>query len=716
MNQRKNYVASVVERKRIRNLCISASVLAIVAASPALAQTTVLTPTSSNYDLLTHAGTDQYVEVSSGSDAYLMRGDSNGYSNSGNPVVPVPAGGVGILYSKGGNWQNGIGSTGSSGTDLGWFYVPNNAPIIKVDSGATLTVAGKEITGSDEEFYFYSMFQGAGGEVRFGEGKWTLWGPYSLTNVTLLNNAHVRSGGGYEPWGGCCSGHTSAPNTVSGWLAGASTSILDVNAGSLTVNGVATAAHAFTGVVNVNSGGTFTVGDSTHASAVFGDPTGNTAQININGGALSGYGTIDGNLASGGVIQPGGVSGVPGGLTVNGNLTLQNASILKTSMTTSGTSGLTVNGNMVAAGEMDIDIASGSYGNGVFPLLAVNGGTITGSFNRVLTTGSVGDVITGLMQTSSGFTIVTEKGTSPQVFSHVVYANRMALTNFVGSLYDAMAMTPVTGAKVDTWITPIGEIENISRDGLGYDQKTYGLSAGAMHRFESHGGVVGVAVSYRRGDMAVKNVPDTARTNAFDFAVYGGADVDELRFEGSAFYNILSADTTRPMGAFGTPKASQDGYVYGFSGQISHTMFRSLLTPYVRGMYARNHLEAASETGSLQFDLMHRAINANTFLVDLGLRAHVLNPEPGRRIKVDAGLAWRYDLSDPGETAHIGFANFVSGDNTYFWRGDSKHAAVADVDVSGQVTDRLEIYGRLGGTRPRPRRAGERSAGVTSRC
>lgn len=701
--------------RRFGMLLGGASVLALGLVAPAMAQTTVLTSASANYDLLTHAGTDQTVEVSSGTHAYMMLGDSHGYANSGNPSATVPAGGVAVLYSQGGFWQNGIGSSGSSGSGsgLGWYFVPNNAPQIKVDSGATLTVSGKETLGSAPEFYFWSMFKGNGGEVQFGEGKWTIWGLNNLTNLTLLGNARLRSGGIFEPWGCCGDGSIT---TVDGWLAGASTSILEVNGSSFTVNGVTDSAHAFTGTLNVRPGGTLVVGDAAHPNAVLGDPAGKTAQINITG-TVAGYGTIDGNVTngsatSGGTIRPGGTAGVNGGLTINGNLTLTNNSILETSMSPTGVNGLVVNGNMIAGGEMDVTIASGNYGNGVFPLLAVNGGTITGSFSRVHTFGSTGDVVTGLLQTPEGFTIVTEKGSAGQVYPHVVYANRMALTNFVGSLYDAMAMTPASGAKVDTWITPIGEIENVSRSGQGYEQTSYGISAGAMHRFERHGGVVGAAVSYRRGDMTVKGVADTARTNAFDFAVYGGADVNELRFEGSAFYNILSADTKRPMGIYGSPKASQNGYSYGVSGQVSHSMFRSLLTPYVRGMYVRNHLEAAKETGSQQFALQHDALNVNTFIVDVGLRAHLLNPVPGRRIKVDAGLAWRYDLSDPGETANVSFANFVGGSNTYFWRGDSKNAAVADVNVAGQVTDRMEVFGRLGGTLTSHRRAGELSLGV----
>jgi len=694
-------------------LLSSVSALAIMAAAPASAQTTVLTSSSSNYDLLTHAGTDQYVEVSSGTNAYLIRGDSYGYSNSGNPVAAT--GGVDVLYTIGGGWQNGIGSAGSGdgSSDLSWFYVPSNAPAIKVDSGATLTVAGKEVTGSDEQFYFYSMFKGNGGDVSFGEGKWTLWGSNNFTDLTLLNNARLRFGGIYEPWG-CCGGGTSGSNTVSGWLAGASTSILQVDGGSLTMNGVNTAAHTYIGTVNVNSGGTFTVGDSSHMSTVFGDPVGKTAQINVNGtGILSGYGTIYGNVTNSGVIQPGGTSGVTGGLTINGNLTLTDNSILRTSMSPAGVNGLTVNGNMVAAGEMDIDIASGDYGNAVYQILSVNGGTITGAgFSRILTTGSTGDVIAGLLGTSSGYSIVTEKGSAAQVYGHVFYANRLALTNFVGSLYDAMAMTPSSGAKIDTWATVNGGIVNLGRGGLGFDEKSYGLSVGGMYRFENHGGVIGAAFSYRRGNMSVKGDTATASTDGYDFGIYGGAEVNRTRFDGSAFYSINTADTSRPMGSYGTSMSSGKGYSYGVSGEISREVFSGLMAPYVRGMYARVHLAAAAESGSLQFDLQHDGMNANTFVTDLGLRVHLLRPKEDERIKLDANFAWRYDLSDPGESASVSFANFSSGSNAFFWKGDSKHALVVGLDGTSQVANGLEVYGRLNGILTSYRRAGELSLGV----
>jgi uncharacterized protein with beta-barrel porin domain len=311
-----------------------------------------------------------------------------------------------------------------------------------------------------------------------------------------------------------------------------------------------------------------------------------------------------------------------------------------------------------------------------------------------------------------GYDVLAEGSSATQVYGHLAYANRSALTNFVGSLYDAMATTSASGAKIDVWLTPIGEIENLGRDGLGYEQKTYGVSMGGMHRFESHNGVVGAAFSYRHGNLSVKNDPATASSNGYDLALYGGADVNALRVEASAFYSIADASTKRPMGSDGTSFANQTGYAYGISGQISHDMFQSLVTPYVRATYARHHWGAATEAGSGDYDLRHDAINANTLAVDLGIRAHLLRQGPDQRFKMDVDLSARHDLSNPGETVMVGFANIPGATGISYWRGDSKNSLRLGLNAAGRITDQIEAYTRVGGTLTSHRRAGELAIGV----
>ena len=694
-------------------LLCSASALAL--AVPAMAQTTVLTPTSPNYDIV--GSTDTVVEISSGTSAYFMR-DGMQWA--------LPANTPGLYVQSVGGWMTAV--SGDSSCIFSWECAKSNAPLIRVDSGATLTFGGTQWQSWYNGGHDLQSIIEASGDVIFqGGGTWSFLGTNRfLGNVTVLDGANLQFG-----WDWSAAHATFGPNTnidlqgnsqlifwnsgtmtVGGRISGSATSIINLNSGTLVVNGQNTAATPFLGTVNVAADQSFVVGDSAHPSAVFGDPTGRTAHITLSGNTstLSGYGTIYGNVDNAGRTIPGSSNGSVGTLTINGNLTLHDSSQTYATVSPAGASAVIVNGNAQIGGELIITIADGAYGNSISPLVTAT--NLTGSFNSIQTEGNVSGAIIGLMQSSSGYSVVTEKGTSTQVFGHVVYANRMALTNFVGSLYDAMAMTPASGAMLDTWATAIGGAENLSRAGVGYDQKTYGASFGAMHRFERHGGVVGMALSYRRGDMSVKDDPATAATNGYDFALYGGADVNALRFEGSAFYNVYDADTSRPMGTYGTSRASQSGYAFGASAQISHEMFGDRVAPYIRGMYARLHLNAASESGSDQYDLMHEAINVNTLVTDLGIRAHLLLPQPDRRLKLDADVAWRYDLSDPGETVTAGFANFSSGTSESFWQIDSKHALRAGLDVAGQVSDRMEIFGRLGGTFTSHRRSGELAIGA----
>jgi hypothetical protein len=700
--------------EKSRKFCLSASVLAIAAASPALAQTTVLTP-GQNYDLNT--ATDSVVEVPTGMTAYY---------NSG--VGWALPGGVTLI-----NYTTYMSSESSAVFNWWDGCCRFNAPVITVDSGATLHFVGQ--TSVPYDWYsggtnLQSMINatgdvvfekiGAGNELEIvGNNKF-------LGNVTLLDGAVVQIG---WDWSSINATSTFGPNThfdlqgasiftlnpsgtgiFSGTMASSSAASFVLKSGALAMNGQS---NAFDGTVTINSGATFIVGDSTHSSAAFGNAA-KTAIINVSSttASLSGYGTINGIVTNHGIVTAGGTSGVNGNLTINGSYTQVSTGQLYTAFSPSGVSGLIVNGNTSLAGELIISIGQGTYGNAVYPLVTVNNGTFSGSFTTVSTNGNVAGALVGVAKTSNGYSIVTQKGSAAQVFGHLVYADRTALTNFVGSLYDVMAITPATGAKLDSWVTPIGEIENLGRDGQGYDQKTYGISMGTMHRFERHGGVVGVAFSYRHGNMTVKNDPATASTNGYDFAVYGGADVNALRFEGNAFYNLYDAATKRPMGAYGTSSADQNGYAFGASGQISHDMFASRLSPYVRGMYARVHLEAAAETGSDYYNLRHAGISVNTFAVDLGMKVHLLRAQPDRRFKLDADVAWRYDLSDPGETVVGGFVSVPDSSSVAFWKGDSKNALRVGLNAAGQITDKLEIYSRLDGTVTSYRRAGELSLGI----
>jgi hypothetical protein len=699
-------------RLNSRTLWLSASVLAIAAAVPAMAQNMVLAP-GTDYDIYALAGNYSTVELASGTNGYLIQSNA----------ITTPAGGVGI-FTNGGLASAASLDPAGNFHNISWSVSTTSAPQFVVDKGASLTVVGSG-------FELASMFQAAG-DVTFREGNWTFFeGNSFLGNLTFEGKSDVRFG---DYWWGCCtfaSAATFGPNanlalndstisfrqygagttmSIGGNISGSAISDIETISGDLVVNG-SDASKVFAGTVNVGSSTTFTVGDATHASAKFGGAS--TTQINLTtvSSKLAGYGTITGNVTNNGIVKAGGTSGVAGNLTINGTYTQAQAAQLYVGVTPSGAQGLIVNGTAALNGEMVLAVSPGTYGNGVYPILTAT--HITGDFVSVSTSGAVSGAMVGMMKSPTGYTLVTEKGSAAQVYGHLAYANRSSLTNFVNSTYDAVVMTPETGAKIDTWLTPTGALENVSRDGLGYENKTYGVSFGGMHRFAAHGGVVGAAFSYRHGNMSVKDDPTTASTNGYDLAVYGGADVNELRFDGSAFYNLTDAHTNRPMGSFGTSQADLGGYAYGVSGQVSHPMAGGLVAPYLRVTYARIHMDAAKETGSAYYDLAPDAINLNTVVTDLGIRAHLLRPEPGRRFKLDADVAWQYDLSDTGETVTGGFANFAGGTSVSYWRGDSKQAVRVGLNASGDVTDQIGAYGRVGGTLTSHRRAGEVALGVT---
>lgn len=169
------------------------------------------------------------------------------------------------------------------------------------------------------------------------------------------------------------------------------------------------------------------------------------------------------------------------------------------------------------------------------------------------------------------------------------------------------------------------------------------------------------------------------------------------------------------MGTFGTSTTDESGWVWGLSGQISRNLFSGLVAPYIRGTFARVHQRSATEAGSTQYDLDYDAIHANTAEVDVGVRVHVLRPQPERNIKLDVDVALRHDFSDPGETVTGGFANMAGSPFTNYWKGDSQNAIRGGVNLASQITDQLEVFGRLDGTFTLYRRAGEISFGAKYR-
>jgi uncharacterized protein with beta-barrel porin domain len=645
----------------------------------------------------------------------------------------IPAGYLGIVWAS----SPSTSSTGSC--KFGGCFA--TADTITVEEGATIY-----ITNPWGWQPFQSIFNVSGDAVfeiaDWGGGQTILMGTNTfLGNIELVagvggntntlqvgqdwssaaivfgenTNIILNDGTLLEMWLG------TSTSTMGGAVSGSGA--LTLHSGTLVINGASTAANPYTGAVTVGAGATLMVGDATHSSAVLGDLSDSTATINVNQsggslGVLEGYGTIYGNVNNGGLVKPGGTSGTLGTLTIVGDYTQSSTGQLKVEVSPTGASSLVVEGDATLAGSLVINLDSGAYGNAVYQVLTAT--SVSGSFSSVTTTGSVSGAIVGVSSSSTGVSLVTEKASSTQVIGHTVTANRTGIYNFTRSLYDVIALgaSPVGARQASAdgeftvWAAAFGGIDNIGRDGIGYENKAAGLTIGGEYRTQWHNAVVGLAASYADGWMDVKNEAITASSDTYNLAVYGGADVQNARVDGVLFYNIYDAAAKRDFDTYGIAKSSPKGWAWGGSVQVSRSLFDDLVTPYVRGIFAKVHQNGITEKGSDMYDLAYDAINENTFVGDIGLKVRLLKPAPELKAKLDLTVAIQHDFSDPGEVVTGEFAELSGSSFTYKWDGNSANALLVGVSFADEVMDNVEVYGRLNGTFTVNQRAGELSIGA----
>ena len=625
----------------------------------------------------------------------------------------------------------------------------NHAPTIQVDKGGTLRLGGVQANSSLTNPWGFESDVHADGDVIIDDAGSPSWAGKHLGaqiigsnyfggNLTIQPNALATFGLSWAAAATQFGPNTNIilgagsvtdfwlanPATMGGSLQGTGTLILDQ--GTLTINGANTAANPFTGTMTVNPATTLVIGDSAHPGAVFGDPGHPTAQtLTIKGTStgspvLRGSGTIYATVSNaGGIVQPGDPTGL-GSLTVAAYK--QDATgTLNVEVSPNAMSGLHVLGNATLGGTLNVTIDKGSYATKIYNIVQVDG-TVTGDFSNFTTKSSVTGAVAGVTKTDHGYQVVTEvvqgaAAPAPVVAGHLVSVNRLNNEYLVDSLYDRIAL----GASADenvggnkyVWIQGFGRHSSVSRNDIGYHSTTEGFTAGAEYRTDSNR-VVGIAASYSSGSLKAKGT-STADTDTWHVAAYGGANLQYMRLDGSLFYNGYSADTVRDFGTNGAAKTSPGGYAYGASVQASLPLFRGLVTPYLRGIVSRQHLDSAVETGSPLLNLGYNAINANTFVGDFGFRIDPLRSNPESRTKVLVTVAVEHDFSALGETVTGLFPVDKGQVWSSYWRGDSENTAILGVDVARAITDKLAITGRLNGRASLYQTSGEVSLGARYR-
>ena len=333
-------------------------------------------------------------------------------------------------------------------------------------TGGTVNIGANALTlapsGSSS---FGGAIAGSGGVVINGAGTQTLTGANTYTGGTTITAGTLALGsGGSLGTGGSLTlapagtfDITAAGNQTIGALTGTGGTI-NLGANTLSVAGsgggsfggaingtggltntanalVLNGANTYTGATQVQAGSLMVGGDAAHASAaISGDVT------VASGASLGGFGTIGGSASvlAGGHLAPGNPTGT---LTVNGNLTLAQGSLLDFSFgapgpnfTTFGTGhNVAVGGNLAINGATINPIDAGGFGPGLYNLFTY-GGTLTET--------------NGGITPPSGFTIQNLIG-SKQI--NLINTNGLTL-NFWNA--NGLASNSTMGGGSGTWSLP----------------------------------------------------------------------------------------------------------------------------------------------------------------------------------------------------------------------------------------------------------------------
>ena len=674
---------------------------------------------------------------------------------SGTAVLLPSWGYLGTVHNNG--WVPIIDSSGAITTTSGAAQGGATVGKLNINQGATLVLAGQQsIYGSPYE-PLNSVINAAGNVVVENNGGVTGSNQYGLTgnttitgNLTLEQGANVRVGeyygtvsgalgslttnGGYYGASAINFGATtnvtlqgtatnsallymnlSAPAVMGGALSATQQSEVWLHAGTLTVNGANTTANPFVGALQLDAGTTFIAGDSSHTSAVFGDPNhtdGSSLTLNIarTSGTpvtLMGYGTIYATVNNSGVVTPGGTPGVLGNLTVS-QYNQTGLGVLNIEVSPTGASQLKVLGTASLGGTLNLKIDSGNYGNQVIQILSAN--AITGSFSNINTSGSEA---AGLAETSTGYYVVTELASNVQVFGHLVSSDLSNVNAFTDTLYDNLQGTypskaPKTnlGNGFDVWLQPFGRTAHVASQGYGYNSTAEGVTGGWKHRssgdLEGRLGIsnlnFGLAMSYANETLNTDAEATKSSSQTYDGALYAGFNLQNARIDGMYFFNSYKANVDRNLGASGSILSSPKAKSNGGSLQISNGLYDNLIVPYFRATYTSLDQAAITELGTNLLALKVNEIQKDYFYTDLGIKIHpgATTQIVGLRPEITLALEHNFTFH-PGDLVSGQFANLSGSPFTFNWKGDQTTAAIVGINLTSDVTSNLQLFGKLDG-------------------
>ncbi|HWK69173.1 MAG TPA: autotransporter-associated beta strand repeat-containing protein [Rhizobiaceae bacterium] len=314
---------------------------------------------------ITGDGSSNIINVNAGG-TLAATGDLGGGSDTINVSGTVDTGagvlnlGLGndTLLLNDGAVLSGGGIAGGTGGESG------AGDILRVVTTAGVTLAGGSVTG------FETL-------DKQGTGTLTLTGAHSYTSGTTIAAGTLQVGNGATAGmlatptvanNGVLAFNLSSNYTFAGAISG-SGGVNKLGTGITTLTGI----NSYTGATNVNAG----------TLLIDGDQSGATGLTSVASGAtLGGRGTIGGSVsvADGGTLSPGAAGNVPGELTINGDLALNDGSILAVNFGQAGVVGgpyndlITVGGDLALDGTLNVtETPGGTFGPGVYRIFSYGG-------------------------------------------------------------------------------------------------------------------------------------------------------------------------------------------------------------------------------------------------------------------------------------------------------------------------------------------------------
>ena len=493
----------------------------------------------------------------------------------------------------------------------------------------------------------------------------------------------------------------------------------------------------FTGTLGITAG-TVSIGGDFPAlalvfpNAVFG------GNIGVDGGTLTGTGTILGNVtvSSGSIVRPGGSIGT---LTINGNYTQNPGATLSIEVSPTASSKLVVGGAASLAGTLQLSFDPGIY----TPKTTYNfltASSITGGFSSIVSNnpliseslvfgpngisaqltsvGPVNDTVysaatsTAIMNAQQINSIILDRlgnrqggiadgqiaALSPSGFAGAPATTQLADAGPLSALGDALSALPQSPLAEGAWFRGIGGFASVNGNSTapGFTGSTGGFLAG-YDRPVAPNIYLGVAGGYQHSSID-EHSTSTGSESSARFAVYGGGFVGPSLITATAGYARDWFDTDRGFAGFGTAAEQHGGNEATVASQWSLPLAiagygggQASLTPKAGVQFVHLSENAFADSGAGGFDLSASGHGTDSFQPYIGAAlAQKFTTDNGTLITPEVRAGYAYETLNNSRLLTV--ATVGGGTLPAAGVSPSRNQLSAGLGFSVQAAPNLSLY------------------------